>query len=305
MQQLTYLDMSGMVRDPAGLQHLQALTRLQDLRLCISGTVTASMLSDLQLTHLEFYRQYNRGYFEPGALLGQTQLQHVVLRGCHILGGSAGVEQLLSLLQPLQQLTFLNLSASLYNIAPAAAYAALTASSKLQHLDIRRCLLAEGVWQHIFPQGRAGRQLPHLSCLDIGDVHHAQGLASAPEGSRLVSCCPGLQSLYMQGLLYSSQLLADLPKLSGLQQLTLWPCNRSSEGLEVVCQLTGLRELHVTDPTTAEGLLLQLTQLKQLTRLHFRGTVSGVIWIKEYHVEVRDWVPAETDTPFGPTWVCM
>jgi hypothetical protein len=90
----------------------------------------------------------------------------------------------------------------------------------------------------------------------------------------------------MQGLLYSSKLLADLPKLSSLQQLTLWPCSRSSDGLEVVCQLTGLRELHVTDPTTAEGLLLQLTQLQQLTRLHFRGTLSRVNWIKQYTLQV-------------------
>jgi hypothetical protein len=51
-------------------------------------------------------------------------------------------------------------------IPPAAAYAALTASSKLQQLDISSCVLPAGVWQYVFP---VGRQLPHLQKFDMAD----------------------------------------------------------------------------------------------------------------------------------------
>lgn len=46
---------------------------------------------------------------EPDALSANTQLQHVVLRGCYVPGVvlGAGVLQLLTQLQLLQQLTFL------------------------------------------------------------------------------------------------------------------------------------------------------------------------------------------------------
>jgi hypothetical protein len=37
----------------------------------------------------------------------------------------------------------------------------------------------------------------------------------------------------------------------------------------VVCQLTGLKQLHLTDPKEDERLLLQLTQLRQLTKLDY------------------------------------
>ena len=289
LRQLTFLELSGRFAT-AGLQHLPGLTSLQDLRLWTDATITASMLSDLQLTHLELYGAHRvcvltpGSKFEPDALAGKAQLRHVVLRSCRIPDGSAGVQLLLSHLQLLQQLTYLDLSQTLAHTAPAAAYAVLTASSKLRHLDVSRSQLPVGVWQHMFP---SGRQLPYLRQLDIGSIHHPNGAAAvAPEGSRLVSCCPELHSLHMQALLYSSQRLAGLPGLSSLQQLSLRPCNRSAEGLEVVCQLTGLRELIVTDPTTAEGLLLQLTQLRQLMRLLFSGTLNGVGWIKHYKVEV-------------------
>jgi hypothetical protein len=148
----------------------------------------------------------------------------------------------------LQQLTYLNLECSLEATAPAAAYSALTASSKLKHLNVNRCMLPTGVWQHVFP---AGRQLPHLQELDVGycTVHTSEDLAAAaaPEGSRLVSCCPALRSLQMQQLQYSAELLAPLTGLSGLHELYMRPANESPEGLEVVYQLTGLRLLQMRD----------------------------------------------------------
>jgi hypothetical protein len=105
---------------------------------------------------------------EPGALAGKTQLQRLQVKYMHPKLTGAQLAQLLSHLQPLQQLTNLNLAHSLtadeQDSPPAAAYAALTASSKLQHLDLTCCTLQAGAWQHMFP---AGRQLPQLLSLDF------------------------------------------------------------------------------------------------------------------------------------------
>jgi hypothetical protein len=222
LQQLTYLELSsGMFLSAEGvaLGPMQALTRLIDLRLgcCMalnSARATASMLSGSQhLTRLDV-----SGLIEPGLLVGKTQLQHLGLPSLSISGGAAGEAQLLSYLQ---QLTHIDLSDSLreatHSNLPAAAYSALTASSKLQYLGIRGCVLPAGVWQHLFA---AGRQLPHLTSLQARGVLQASGdVALAPEGSLIVSCCPNLQDLNIDCLESHAELLAPLQGLSGLHTL--------------------------------------------------------------------------------------
>jgi hypothetical protein len=215
-------------------------------------------------------------------LAGKTQLQHLAV-GYIIDGSSAGVTKLLSHLQHIQQLTCLSLDCTLKAIAPAADYSALTASSNLRLLDIRDCTLPAGAWQHVFP---SGRQLPQLRVLAIGEVHTPEGPAAAPEGSRLVSCCPGLQTLSMQQLQYNSDLLAPLTGLSSLQELSLEPKNSLGEGLEVVCKLTGLRRLELELPVEAGDQLLQLTQLQQLTHLEYTGCMDGRNFFEECSMEV-------------------
>jgi hypothetical protein len=187
----------------------------------------------------------------------------------------------------LQQLTFLDLCDSLWVDAPAAAYAALTASSKLQHLEVGSAILPAAVWQHVFP---SGRRLPHLRVLDIeyARARSAWAAAAAPDGNRLVSCCPGLQSLNIGELQYSADHLAALTGLSDLHQLTLCPGDRSPEGLEVVCQLTGLRRLYLRDWEEPDGLLLLLTQLRQLTQLAFQGYVDRRFAFELFKVQVGD-----------------
>ena len=284
LQQLTYLELDQVVLvrpDEASpvLQPLQALTRLVVLRLeDVQGVVTCAMLSGMQrLTHLGL-SVYLQGFeLEPGALAGKTQLQGLCLNKCSVLGGAAGVAQLLSHLQPMQQLTHLTLESSLQEVEgsnpPAAAYAALTASSKLQHLDIVGCTLPTGVWQYVFP---TGRQLPNLRSLDITDVWEPPHLdiAPAPEASLLISCCPGLQSLKIGSLQGSAELLAASEGLSGLRTLHCNFKDATTEKVQAVCQLTGLRELEVEGSglMEEEGLLMQLTQLQQLTRLSYRDT---------------------------------
>ena len=193
-----------------------------------------------------------------------------------LLEGEAGTAQLLSALQPLQQLTYLCLRHSPHNhasIAPAS-FSTLTASSKLQHLDISHCTLPADVWQHIYPNGR---QLPRLQALHVSDVRQLKGVPAAPEGSRLVSCCPGLQSLHMQGLGRKAQVLSPLSGLSGLSELSLCPAAgmRSAQGLGEVCQLTGLQRLTLWTDSEASDVFRQLTQLKQLTWLEVGTRIHG------------------------------
>ena len=85
-----------------------------------------------------------------------------------------------------------------------------------------------------------------------------------------------MRSLDIWGLQYSAELLAPLTGLAGLRHLHVCPAGDSAEGLEVVCQLTGLRQLEMRDPSEGEGLLLQLTHLRQLTHLDYDGHVDGV-----------------------------
>jgi hypothetical protein len=273
----------------ADLQHLSALTGLVELDLYLVNpyTVTASMLGGtLRLTRLQL-SGLNDFCLEPAALAGKTLLQHLKLSGRVQLGGdwrtgATGAAQLLSQphrLEQLQQLTCLVLWSSQKASGPlpaAAAYSALTASSCLQRLDISGSCLPEGVWQHIFP---AGRQLLHMRVLDISNVRHPgaglEAYAAAPEGTCLVSCCPGLQILDVSRLQYDTE-LAGLQRLSSLERLTLGHAFFLRDELEVLCQLTGLRELTVLVPSgAAEGPLLQLTQLRQLTSLRYEGPLDG------------------------------
>jgi hypothetical protein len=145
---------------------------------------------------------------------------------------AAATQQLLSDLQHLQQLTHLDLESTLgpweyhdQSHAPPEAYSALTASSKLHHLDINNCCMPEGVWEHMFP---AEQQLPHLRTLDISWVRHPTDDLPWPTeaplpGALLASCCPGLQTLRVKGLEYSMERLAGLQEFSSLRGLTLCP----------------------------------------------------------------------------------
>jgi hypothetical protein len=287
LQQLTYLELAhiwvlGPDQDQPALQPLQALTRLVDLRLISVGApgsqeegseITASMLACMHnLTSLQLSFDLE---VEPGALAGKTKLQHLELYHCNVPGGRAGWSDFLSHLQQLQQLTHLTVSQHLTDrwiTAPPAAYSALTASSKLQHLDISFTELPAGAWQHTFP---VGRQLPYLQYLDSTA---AERFAPAPDFSRTVSCCPGLQQLKL--LLTprcKAQLLAPLQGLTALHTLHVGGNEITADTTQALGQLTGLKELNViTFGSIRAELLLPLTELQQLTTLHLHGRVNNL-----------------------------
>jgi hypothetical protein len=300
MRQLTHLELSNCGLQN-GMQHLKGLTGLQDLRLCsvVKLSVTASILSGCQrLTRLEvsgvnvgqFYmnpgalsRGDNMGCsFEPAALSGKTQLRHLALGVCRIAGGSAGVVHLLSSLQPLQQLTHVEFDGSLQAVAPATAYSVLTASSQLQYLEVWSCILPAGVWQHVFP-AHAGRQLPQLREIDFTCLHHPDDLEAkipAPEGGLFAACCPKLQSLRLVDVVYSPMLFLPLMALSSLQKLHVSGVDVATNALDWVCGLKQLKDLCLMDyfpPATVPATkLLLLTELSQLTKLDYMGSVGSV-----------------------------
>jgi hypothetical protein len=296
LQQLTYLDIVGL-HDPdmsqqadeaePVLQPLQALTWLAHLRVVDQFGVhtlrlEANTLPSSHLTHVELT---GRILYEPGALAGKTRLQHLDLPSCSvpytvISDAAAGVAQLLLELQLMEQLTHLNLAQGLFAVSedspPVAAFAALTASSRIRHLDISGCKLPKDVWEHVFPTGKS---LPQLQILDISRVREPlDGSVAAPACSRLVSCCPHLQSLYMLGLECGVGQLAFLSLLTGLHTLHVTVDEDVDQQALDCCQLTGLRELNFDDDSYADsdGLLLQLTKLRQLTRLSFTAVKWNV-----------------------------
>jgi hypothetical protein len=186
LTQLTYLELDGVRLHPwkdmwdytdAGEEppgpdnpqkpNLQALTCLVDPRLSSScgDSVSAEMLSGLsKLTRLELLGFED---FDACVLADKTLLHHLRLpyMRCHQHERDAGTRALLFQLQPLQQLTYLCLRASLHvykdGDPPVAAFSALTASSNLQHLDIGYCSMSKGAWQHILPSGSQLRSCGH------------------------------------------------------------------------------------------------------------------------------------------------
>ena len=130
-------------------------------------------------------------------------MQHLELDWVRMRISPNGTEELVELLshmQPMQQLTHLSLQGTpcadqqLLPAQLAEALSGLTASSKLQYLDISNCALPTSVWPHIFP---TGRQLPHMRWLDASLVNRTEP-HFVPDASRLVSCCPGLHTLKME-----------------------------------------------------------------------------------------------------------
>jgi hypothetical protein len=193
-------------------------------------------------------------------------------------------------------MTYLDLSRSFQGVrfgfppASATAFSALTASSKLQHLNIADCMLPAGVWQHVFP---AGRRLPRLHTLLMECfVHRPSSPAIVLEGSRLVSCCPGLQYLDMRHLKYTAELLDPLPGLSNLRTLLL-SANDATKGLpvEVVGRFPQLRHLVLDDVYSSEEWLLHVTHLKRLTYLDYVGLLNGQLTALKLARQVRLQVP--------------
>jgi hypothetical protein len=212
LRQLTYLELSQVAQlHPRGsyahqLPGLQDLTRLVDLRLESEGweSLPTDALDGLcSLTRLELSGLSD---VDARVLAGKTRLRHLDLPFIE------ETAELLSQLRHMQQLTHLDLHDEPEGFeevgAPAADFSAFTASSKLRSLNISGRTVPAGAWKHMFP---TGRQLPHLTYLDISEVKEPSGTwAAAPKGTYLVSCCPNLREINMAYLRGKAQLLDSL-----------------------------------------------------------------------------------------------
>jgi hypothetical protein len=303
---------TGRVEDSYIFATLPKLRRLRGVKVQLEVRNLTSMPNLTAAAHLtRLVLVYSIARLQPGALASLSQMQHLAVIQSKILSDSdpefqadpaadraaaaAGMAQLLDDLPQLQQLTYLDLGCSRATwVAEGAlqgenpqAYSALTASSRLQHLDLSNNCLPAGVWEHIFP---SGRQLPHLKTLDISWVVHPRAgegtwapIASLP-GALIASCCPALQTLRVKGMKYSTEGLAPLQQLSSLWELVLVPRRSLRDrylrlwraGQVVLPKLTGLRRLSIVGAgRESEGLLLQLSALRQLTQLTYIGRVDG------------------------------
>jgi hypothetical protein len=280
LQGLTYLELEGCdLSLPAPLAEPQPqLSNLQSLRLRefrpsdYEGDATSCLLAGMQhLTLLELHPSQEGGLpalLPAGVLTSRLQLQHLDLSN-YFVRAIAGSDFLYDLEQ-LTQLTHLRLNRTLCNVdVPAAAYAALTASSNLQLLHAPWCKMPPGAWQHVLP---FGRQLLHLQELQLSGCAE-MGVFDA---ASLVSCCPSLQRLDLPPLHGSPVgVLASLHRLTDLQTLTVPGQCMDDAAVKALTRLTGLQELSMeskgTNGVTAAGLL-PLTSLRQLHSLRFTYT---------------------------------
>jgi hypothetical protein len=308
LQQLTSLDVMQAPGDVLEFVHLAP--RLRDLKARLgpdSSTIqTVPVLR--QLTSLQLRASSCMDQFDVAGLANISKLVHldiqvdIDMQGASKNGRPAGVAALLCQLQQMTQLTYLSLQRcwSLegpivpYDPSgpPAAAYAALTASSTLQHLDVSGNTMPQGAWQHVLP---AGRQLPHLRVLKaafcglLGPWAHA-------DTARLARCCPNLQELSMiaRGLVAAD----TLQPLQGLTALTaLEAGDLDDASYAAAAELTQLRRLAVQEHEKAtDAGLLQLTQLRQLMVLGVFRRSPGADILKVRYCPVNNAVVTAVET---------
>lgn len=300
--QLTHVGLSGIMLSNDCFVDICGLPRLRALHLSMGGQdVTAAglqegsqrlapCLSDLQLDRLQFsisastlpglsrltslrHLDLKCSQLEPAVFACCiTQLQHLRLSLQSPLTSAQEVGAVLAWTAQLTQITHLDLCGCLQAVAAgttppgASSYSALTASTKLQVLNISDCALPAGVWEHLFP---AGRLLPKLHSLnlDLGDLAEETQLGAAGLDC-LVECCPNLVHLDLgSDLPQPGTPCSALRSLSHLQSLKLGHID--SAAAEQVAHLAGLTTLYVDwdqDTLDPEGgaKLLALTNLRRL-----------------------------------------
>jgi hypothetical protein len=163
----------------------------------------------------------------PAAVLRMPQLQQLRLDGRWL---DVNMERLLNALSQLERMVYMVLR-EFSGVAPAANYAALTASPHLKGFELTNCRMAAAAAQHMFPAGRVRPQLQRMriagTAQDRWANHQADGylgLVLGPgDAAQLVSCCPQLQELgpVMVRQYTAPQHLQPLVQLSALTRLQI------------------------------------------------------------------------------------
>jgi len=306
--QLTYLQLSSsLMGSDAPLQHMSALTALQELNLGLwslwqQHSTAAALIGLQELQHLQHLTALkldsaawpidlhsmpaltaltalrvlclsNSTSVDPAVLAGFRQLQQLEL-ACKDTWNAQGSAALLAAIGQQLQLTRLKLRpGSVWSTPSAAAFSALTASSHLQHLELLWCEFPVGAWQQSFPPNRSLPQLTHL-WLDAGEREGGAQQLSPANVQAMVSCCPSLTFLRLGSQLAVST-AGPLSKLTGLAGLLLHASFQ--DNAPSLAQLTGLQRLVLNSNKPGEQVtvngLLQLTVLQQLRDLDVRGAL--------------------------------
>lgn len=181
--------------------------------------------------------------------------------------GALGMSQLLQVVARLPSLRMLVFDC-VHGEQPQqlSAFSALTASSNLRELRLLQDFeIPRAAWAHVF---LAGQCLPHLHCF----VAWEADLDSA-DISRLVSCCPALETLCIGEGADAS--LTPLKSLTALTSLTLGSTAVKPAAVRSdLAALVHLKELHFTlyegpgdDAPSGLQHLVPLTALTNLTSL--------------------------------------
>jgi hypothetical protein len=198
----------------------------------------------------------------------------------------------------------------------AAGYAALTASSSLQRLDLSGALLPEGVLQHLFPEGHQRQQLHSLclpSCLQgnnplqAGDVQALMRCCGAAfrhlDGGQVLPFTPALTSLTQLTYLSVTQArrAADALQLGNMTQLLQCKITNDSQhklkwrccDIQPLKKLSLLTSLELAGGTLSDDTVQYLTELKGLAQL----TVPSLA--EELLVRLAEKMPGLTSLSFG------
>lgn len=236
---------------------LASLTSLRRLSIDYAGSLDVSLLTGL-------------------TLLRRLDVMHTPA------GSTAALSGLLAWLPRLKHLRHLGMDCRLGPLAtpaPAAAYAALTANSCLEVLDLSSCTLPMGAWQQLFPDdGQQGheeaRRLPHLHTAILapsaswddfraGELQLQLGFPqslNAADLKRIVRSCPRLRLLCVR----TSGSLKPLLSLRHLRSLSV--VGIYNKTVTRLAQLHGLEFLHVDGYVDLSccRVLSTLTQLREL-----------------------------------------
>jgi hypothetical protein len=266
--------MQEVVAVPGGFPGFTELTQLTYLKLRqVSGT---SLPSLAPLTALQRLDLFWCGSLPATVLTGLTSLQsvHLVFAG---LEDAANATLFLSWLEQQAHMTTLVMQGMRFATPAfglpdlpaelaAAAFAGLTAASKLQQLVLKD-MLPRSAWQHIFPAGQLCTALTYLN------IESRYGFESLEMLQRIAAACPNLQQARIDPRFTpgSTTAVSNLPS-SALRPLTavntLVIQGVAEEHVPHLAQLTALRTLHLESPAITAAMATELAaSLQHLTDL--------------------------------------
>lgn len=187
LRPLRSMHLSGL--NIAALGFTQLPLNLTSLQIFRSSSVTRWTMPELQeLTKLQYLRITAVQQVDAVLLSRLVQLTELDLSNTRFSRNFA-VDELFQAIRQMEQLQDLRLTSSLAaEPSHPELYAALTASRRLQWLDITRCKIAAKAVGYVFPETCPVNSLRYVAA-------SAELFLSTGSFEKLTSCCPGLQQL--------------------------------------------------------------------------------------------------------------